>query len=38
VEELFALGVDQPEDASPQVRMAYKLTTAVGKAIYGART
>ncbi len=26
-----------PEDASPQVRMAYKLKTAVGKAIYGAR-
>ena len=26
-----------PEDASPQVKMAYKLKTAVGKAIYGAR-
>jgi len=26
-----------PEDASPQVRMADKLKTAVGKAIYGAR-
>ncbi len=26
-----------PEDASPQVRMAYKLKTAVGKAIYRAR-
>jgi transposase len=26
-----------PADASPQVRMAYKLKTAVGKAIYGAR-
>ena len=26
-----------PEDASPQVRMVYKLKTAVGKAIYGAR-
>ncbi len=26
-----------PEDANPQVRMAYKLKTAVGKAIYGAR-
>ncbi len=26
-----------PADASPQVRMAYKLTTVVGKAIYGAR-
>jgi len=27
-----------PEDASAQVKMAYKLKTAVGKAIYGART
>lgn len=26
-----------PEDASPQVKMAYKLKTAGGKAIYGAR-
>src|SRR5438876_4290631 len=26
-----------PEDASPQVKMAYKLRTALGKAIYGAR-
>lgn len=26
-----------PADASPQVRMAYKLKTALGKAIYGAR-
>ncbi len=26
-----------PEDASPQVKMAYKLKTAAGKAIYGAR-
>jgi len=26
-----------PEDATPQVKMAYKLKTAVGKAIYGAR-
>jgi len=26
-----------PEDASSQVKMAYKLKTAVGKAIYGAR-
>ncbi len=36
--ERFAPEPDPPpEDASPQVRMAYKLTTAVGKAIYGAR-
>jgi hypothetical protein len=27
-----------PEDASPQVNMAYKLKTALGKAIDGART
>ncbi len=27
-----------PEDASPQVKMAYKLKTALGKAIYRART
>ena len=27
-----------PEDASAQVKMAYKLRTALGKAIYGART
>ncbi len=26
-----------PEDASPQAKMAYKLRTAVGRAIYGAR-
>ena len=26
-----------PEDATAQVKMAYKLKTAVGKAIYGAR-
>ena len=26
-----------PEDASAQIKMAYKLKTAVGKAIYGAR-
>jgi len=26
-----------PEDATPHVKMAYKLKTAVGKAIYGAR-
>jgi hypothetical protein len=26
-----------PEDASPQVKMAYKLKTTLGKAIYGAR-
>jgi transposase len=26
-----------PDDASPQVKMAYKLKTAVGKAIYAAR-
>jgi transposase len=26
-----------PDDASPQVKMAYKLKTALGKAIYGAR-
>ena len=26
-----------PEDASAQVKMAYKLRTALGKAIYGAR-
>ncbi len=26
-----------PEDANPQVKMAYKLKTAAGKAIYGAR-
>jgi hypothetical protein len=26
-----------PQDASPQVQMAYKLKTALGKAIYGAR-
>ncbi len=36
--ERFAPEPDPPpEDASPQVRMAYKLKTAVGKAIYGAR-
>src|SRR6266536_4128177 len=26
-----------PQDANPQVKMAYKLKTALGKAIYGAR-
>src|SRR5260221_10639567 len=26
-----------PEDVGPQVKMAYKLKTALGKAIYGAR-
>lgn len=26
-----------PQDASPQVKMAYQLKTALGKAIYGAR-
>src|SRR6266536_2125663 len=26
-----------PQDANPQVKMAYKLRTALGKAIYGAR-
>jgi transposase len=26
-----------PDDASPKVKMAYKLKTAIGKAIYGAR-
>ncbi len=36
--ERFAPEPDPPpEDASPQVRMAYKLKTAMGKAIYGAR-
>ncbi len=36
--ERFAPEPDPPpEDASPQVRMAYKLKTAVGKAIDGAR-
>ncbi len=36
--ERFAPEPDPPpEDATPQVRMAYKLTTALGKAIYGAR-
>ncbi len=36
--ERFAPAPDPPpEDASPQVTMAYKLKTAVGKAIYGAR-
>jgi hypothetical protein len=28
----------QPEEASAQVKMAYKLKTVLGKAIYGART
>jgi len=37
-QERFAPEPDPPpEDASPQVRMAYKLKTAVGKAIYRAR-
>jgi len=36
--ERFAPEPDPPpEDASLQVKMAYKLRTAVGKAIYGAR-
>jgi len=38
-QERFAPEPDPPpEDASAQVKMAYKLTTAVGKAIYRART
>ncbi len=37
-QERFAPEPDPPpEDATAQVRMAYTLTTAVGKAIYGAR-
>jgi len=37
-QERFAPEPDPPpEDASAQVKMAYKLTTAVGKAIYRAR-
>ncbi|MCA1598046.1 MAG: transposase [Chloroflexi bacterium] len=37
-QERFAPEPDPPpEDASAQVKMAYKLKTAVGKAIYGAR-
>jgi len=37
-QERFAPEPDPPpEDASPQVKMAYKLKTAAGKAIYGAR-
>ncbi len=36
--ERFAPEPDPPaKDATPHVRMAYKLKTAVGKAIYGAR-
>ena len=31
------LSAPPPEEASPQVKMAYKLKTALGKAIYGAR-
>lgn len=38
-QQRFAPLPDPPaEDASPQVKMAYKLKTTVGKAIYGART
>ncbi len=37
-QQRFAPLPDPPsEDASPQVKMAYKLKTALGKAIYGAR-
>jgi len=37
-QERFAPEPDPPpEDASAQIKMAYKLKTAVGKAIYGAR-
>lgn len=37
-QQRFAPLPDPPaEDASPQVKMAYKLKTTVGKAIYGAR-
>ncbi len=37
-QERFAPEPDPPpDDAGAQVRMAYKLKTAVGKAIYGAR-
>ncbi|MGH2409461.1 MAG: transposase [Chloroflexota bacterium] len=36
-ERLAPLPAPPPADASPQVRMAYKLKTALGKAIYGAR-
>jgi hypothetical protein len=37
-QQRFAPLPDQPpEDASAQVKMAYKLRTALGKAIYGAR-
>jgi len=37
--ERFApLPAPPPEDASPQVQMAYKLKTALGKALYGARS
>jgi hypothetical protein len=32
-----SLSAPPPEEASSQVRMAYKLRTALGKAIYGAR-
>ncbi len=36
--ERFApLPAPPPQDASPQIQMAYKLKTALGKAIYGAR-
>ncbi len=38
-QERFAPEPDPPpEDASAHVKMAYKLKTALGKAIYGART
>jgi DDE family transposase len=38
-QQRFAPLPDPPsEDASSQVKMAYKLKTALGKAIYGART
>src|SRR5215468_6720329 len=37
-QQRFAPSPDPPpEDASAQVKMAYKLKTALGKAIYGAR-
>jgi hypothetical protein len=36
-ERFAALPAPPPDDASPLVKMAYKLQTAVGKAIYGLR-
>jgi transposase len=36
-ERFAALPAPPPEDASPLVHMAYKLQTAIGKAIYGLR-